>query len=220
MAIALRHSRAKGTTKVVMIGIANHDGDGGSWPSIDTLADYANVDPRTVQRSIDQLVKLGEVRRIIQGGGTHLMADSHRPNLYEVLLRCPVDCDRTAQHRTKKQLSRPRPSPLEGLAGELGVIHTGDASVTPDLSTGVTPMSPGGVTPVSPKPVPRTHHSSPRDNSSSRASASAVRPTMTWIDERCPGNWRDHSHVLSKSTGKCAHCFEPPTMNAATGEVA
>ncbi len=96
MAIALRHSRAKGTAKVVMIGIANHDGDGGSWPSIDTLADYANVDPRSVQRAIDQLEKLGEVRRIVQGGGTHLTADAHRPNLYEVLLRCPVDCDRTA----------------------------------------------------------------------------------------------------------------------------
>lgn len=220
MAIALRHSRAKGTAKVVMIGIANHDGDGGSWPSVDTLADYANVDPRTVQRAIDQLVKLGEVRRIIQGGGTHLTADSHRPNLYEVMLRCPGDCDRTPQHRTRKQLARPRPTPLAGLAGDLEVIHTGDASVTPDLSTGVTPVSPGGVTPVSPEPVPRTNNSSSRRNSGDRGSRPVDKSAMTWVDERCPGNWREGAHKLNPATGKCAYCFEPPTMNALTGEVA
>jgi hypothetical protein len=56
VAIALHHSTMKGTDKLVLLGIANHDGDGGSWPSIQTLAYYANVDVRNVQRSIDRIV--------------------------------------------------------------------------------------------------------------------------------------------------------------------
>ncbi len=43
---------------------------------------------------------------------------------------------------------------------------------------------------------------------------------MTWVDPKCPGDWRTATHTLNPATGKCAHCFEPPTMNAQTGEVA
>ena len=38
---ALRVQELTPTDKLVLIGIANHDGDGGSWPSIATLAMYA-----------------------------------------------------------------------------------------------------------------------------------------------------------------------------------
>lgn len=102
VAIAFNHSRARGTAKVVLLGIANHDGDGGAWPSVATLARYANVSHRNVQKAVEQLEALREVRRVIQGGGDHRFAEHERPNRYEFLLQCPADCDRSSRHRTAR----------------------------------------------------------------------------------------------------------------------
>ncbi|WP_264032149.1 helix-turn-helix domain-containing protein [Cellulosimicrobium sp. SH8] len=100
MALALHHSRAKGTTKLVLLGIANHDGDGGAWPALSTLARYAGgVDERTVRRSLRELEALGEIRVHVNGGGDRSTPGDRRPNLYEVLVACPSNCDRTARHR-------------------------------------------------------------------------------------------------------------------------
>lgn len=98
MALALHHSNASGTAKVVLLGIANHDGDGGAWPSVPTLSVYANVDERNVQRAIDGLLEAGEIRRFVQQGGLRGMADFDRPNLYHVALVCPINCDRSTKH--------------------------------------------------------------------------------------------------------------------------
>jgi hypothetical protein len=110
IAIALHHSRAKGTAKLVLIGIANHDGDGGAWPSVATLAHYAGVDARNVQRAIDKLVALGEIRKDVQAGGDIRVPDHRRPNRYRFLLECPHNCDRTRNHRTRhRELIEPDP---------------------------------------------------------------------------------------------------------------
>lgn len=101
IATALHHSRATATAKVVLIGIANHVGDGGAWPSVATLARYANVHPRKVQEAIVKLEALGEVERDIQGGGNVTMRRNQRPNLYRFTLRCPPECDGSAQHRIR-----------------------------------------------------------------------------------------------------------------------
>ena len=101
MAMVLNHSRAKGTDKLVLLGIANHYGDGGAWPAIATLACYANVSERTVQRSIEALVSLGELVVQRQQGGTRGTPDWKRPNRYDVLIACPTACDRTANHHTR-----------------------------------------------------------------------------------------------------------------------
>lgn len=138
MAIALHHSRAKGTAKLVLLGIANHDGDGGAWPAVKQLAKYAGVDPRNVQRAIEQLEKLHEIRRHVQAGGDHRFAAHERPNRYSFLLRCPADCDRTAQHRMPKDT----PAVLE-----IDDITEGVAEASPpDATAG------GGVAEASPKP--------------------------------------------------------------------
>ena len=63
MVLALYHSKASATDKVVLLGIANHHGDGGAWPSLETLARYANVSERQVSRSIKVLEDLGELKR-------------------------------------------------------------------------------------------------------------------------------------------------------------
>jgi hypothetical protein len=129
MSVVLHHSTANGTAKLVLLGIANHDGDGGAWPSIATLARYANVDPRTVQRAIGGLKLSGELDVVVQGGGGRALDDVFRPNLYRVKLRCPAGCSGGPRH-----------------------VVGGDAHVTPP----VTPVSPGGVTPTSPEPSLRT----------------------------------------------------------------
>lgn len=92
MAIALHHSRARGTDKVILMGIANHDQEGGSWPSRATLARYANVSERSVKHSLRHLEELNEIETHIQQGGTRDTPEQYRPNLYIFTLRCPKGC--------------------------------------------------------------------------------------------------------------------------------
>lgn len=117
MAIVLHHSKAAGAAKIVLLGIANHLGDGGSWPSVATLARYANVDPRSVQRAITALVDSGEV-------GIHLRPG--KSTSYQVLVRCPEGCDRSHEHRLTPDASV-TPTPDAGVTPDTGV--RGDASV-------------------------------------------------------------------------------------------
>lgn len=145
VAIALHHSKARGTAKLVLIGIANHDGDGGAWPSVETLAKYANVDVRSVQRALRELEALGEVRTVQRQGGTARTPGNYRPNLYEFLVTCPAECDRTKNHRTNR--------------GDTDVTPRGDAGAAPE----VTPASPE---PSSEPPV------EPSDGSKDRGSSS------------------------------------------------
>ena len=104
MAIALHHSKAVGTAKLVVIGIANHDGDGGAWPSIATLAKYANYkgspesNRKAIQKILRELEGIGEIRTHAREGGLARTPEYLRPNLYEFLLRCPEDCDGSARH--------------------------------------------------------------------------------------------------------------------------
>lgn len=99
LALVLHHSRSKGTDKLILIGIANHDGDGGAWPAVKTLARYAHVDESTVRRSLRRLEGLGELLTHTQAGGPSGIPEWRRPNRYEVLIACPATCDRTKNHR-------------------------------------------------------------------------------------------------------------------------
>lgn len=68
ISLVLNHSRSEGRAKVVLIGIANHHGDNGAWPSIATLARYANSSERSVKRDIKYLQDLGELVVEVNGG--------------------------------------------------------------------------------------------------------------------------------------------------------
>lgn len=95
----LHHSKATGTDKLVLIGIAWHIGpdvDDGCWPRISKLAKYANTTERSVQRSINKLIALGEVERHIQGG---LSRVDKRPNCFYLLVSCPQSCSGFPQHK-------------------------------------------------------------------------------------------------------------------------
>jgi len=100
ISIALHHSQARGTAKLVLIGIANHDGDGGAWPKIETLAMYAGVSTRSVQYAIRELESLGEIKVEHQQGGDEKVRADRKPNRYTFTLKCPHCCDGTKNHRT------------------------------------------------------------------------------------------------------------------------
>lgn len=96
MVLALYHSKASATDKVVLLGIANHHGDGGAWPSLETLARYANVSERQVSRSIKVLEDLGELKIDHNRG---LNAGRNKTNRYWINLSCPAECDGSMNHR-------------------------------------------------------------------------------------------------------------------------
>lgn len=130
MAMALHHSAAKSTDLLILLGIANHDGDGGSWPAIATLAKYARCSERRVTQGIQTLEIMGEITVARNAGGTHTTRNSYRTNHYTILLRCPSDCDGTTQHRPRGEQTSP------------GVKES---------APGVNTPSPPGVKPASPE---------------------------------------------------------------------
>lgn len=127
----LHHSRAKGTAKLVLLGIANHAGDGGAWPTIETLSRYANVHERNVQHAIDQLVKAGELQVHRQDGGSQHLKQWQRPNRYDVLVACPITCDRSTNHRIRDLPTAPAHLWIEGVA----TAPPGGDSATPGVAT-------------------------------------------------------------------------------------
>lgn len=159
LAVVFHHSRATGTEKVVLIGIANHDGDAGSWPSIGTLAKYARVTERSVQKAIKALQLLGEIRVHTQAGGDHRTRGGYRTNRYEILLRCPDTCDRSSRHRCAgddqvepqaRGVAHVTPHDPGGVTPASPL--TGVAHVTPHQGRGVSHASPSGVSPTTPEP--------------------------------------------------------------------
>ena len=81
MSLVLNYSKATGRAKLVLLGIANHQGDQGAWPSIATLARYANSSERSVKRDIQLLVDLGELLVEVNGAPSD---NQYKPNLYWV----------------------------------------------------------------------------------------------------------------------------------------
>lgn len=169
MAIVLHHSPSSGTDKVVLLGIANHDGDGGAWPSIATLAKYANVAERNVQAAVKRLEESGQITRHVQDGGTRGMRNGQRPNRYTIELVCPAECDRTTNHRMPTPVRQDR----------------GDASVTPDAS--ITPTPDADVTPTGDAGITQTIHSTTHEPSGSAArSAATAEPGETSSSSNSP----------------------------------
>lgn len=56
-----RESKADGRARLVLLAIADHQGELGAWPSVKTLADMVNASERSVQRDIEYLQQIGEL---------------------------------------------------------------------------------------------------------------------------------------------------------------
>jgi hypothetical protein len=78
-----QHSKADGRARLVLLAIADHQGEIGAWPSIATLARMVNASERSVQRDIQELVKLGELTVEVQSAPTNRQ---YKSNLYWVTL--------------------------------------------------------------------------------------------------------------------------------------
>lgn len=55
------NSQSTGRARLVLLAIADHQGEIGAWPSIATLAKMVNASERSVKRDIQELVELGEL---------------------------------------------------------------------------------------------------------------------------------------------------------------
>ena len=65
-----KFSKSKNAQRLVLLAIADHANHSGiCWPSIRRIAQYCNVDARNVQRSINQLIEMGELERLEMGHG-------------------------------------------------------------------------------------------------------------------------------------------------------
>lgn len=189
VAIALHHSRAKGTAALVLIGIANHDGDGGAWPTMATLAKYGRCTERNAQKAVAQLEALGEVRREMQAGGSANIPASQRPNLYRFLLRCPEGCDRTSAHRVRPVDRSP---------------NHGASEATPPVG-GDTPPPVGGDTQTIPRTGPNNGH---------RPKAHVTTGSRT-VDKcaECSAPV-DVEHPSAIALGICPHCYTSAPIRA------
>jgi hypothetical protein len=87
VSLVLNKSQATGRAKLVLLGIANHLGDQGAWPSISTLARYANASERSVKRDIQELIELGELRVELQNAPTN---HQYKTNLYWITISSGV----------------------------------------------------------------------------------------------------------------------------------
>lgn len=130
MALVLHHSQAFGAAKLVLLGIANHQGDGGAWCSVATLAKYAAVSERRVQQILSELEAAGELVRKLQAAGY----GGSKTNLYWVNIACPDDCDGTSNHRTQGR------SPLHPRGEAHFTPGAKPASPKPSLEPSVEPI--------------------------------------------------------------------------------
>lgn len=78
-----KSSKSTGRTKLVLLAIADHQGEQGAWPSLGTLAKMAGASERSVQRDIEELERLGELRVTRYGSPTK---GRNKTNLYFVTL--------------------------------------------------------------------------------------------------------------------------------------
>jgi Helix-turn-helix domain len=129
LAKVLHHSRAATPlARLVLVGIANHDGDGGAWPTVATLAKYAGVSTRSVQYAIRDLEALGEIVCHRNEGGNSRTRGNNKPNLYDVTVCCPPECDGTKYHRPRVQPASPLDDE-DGPQGRLGVQEVAPVGV-------------------------------------------------------------------------------------------
>lgn len=181
MSVVLHHSKAKGTTKLLLLGVANHDGDGGAWPTVNKLAVYLNVHPRNVQRAVERAEALGELAVELQRGGTLVShaSDWERPNRYVLLVDCPEGCGGGVHHRARAGWKR-EPS------GEYVPV---DNRVANSPGGGDNVTGPGGAGATHNRPL----------NRSNSGSASTTGRVSGWCDE-CGLTFDAHLLAIERGT--------------------
>lgn len=106
--------------KLLLLGVAVHDGEGGSWPSVSTLSTYAGIAERNVRAGLAKLQAAGWIEVHRNEGGTRNTRADRRTNLYV------VDYDRlTARGDATIPPSPPTGGSLDPSRGDPDVRHGG-----------------------------------------------------------------------------------------------
>lgn len=129
---AIEQDIGSATKKLILVGICNHDGDGGSWPAKSTLARYAGCSERTVIRLTQELEDEGWITIHKQGGGTVNTRADRRTNLYVVnYLRGDTFCHPVDDSRGDTQRAHGVTSDDHGVTSS---ASRGDIAVSPEPS--------------------------------------------------------------------------------------
>jgi hypothetical protein len=129
-----RQSRATGIPKFVLLAIADHaDKEGVAWPGVPRLAQMVGRSERTVQRCLEELELLGDLKREIHGANVPHRRRSYQSNLY----RIPI-----GEVRTQNPFGKGRAVVTETTPLAQEMTHLTSSGDTSD---------PGGMTPVTPK---------------------------------------------------------------------
>jgi hypothetical protein len=128
LALNLVDDRLTPSDKLLLVGIANHDGDGGAYPTLETLARYCGITVRGVQKRLEHVQVLGYVRRDINGGGSAKCPVHLRPTLYHLNLKAPGELQGT-----------PPPVPQFTTPGELQGTQTVPEEPSKEPSTILSP---------------------------------------------------------------------------------
>jgi hypothetical protein len=84
IALAFVKSKAEATSKFVLVTLANFaDENGYCYPSVRKLMQYTCLSDRAVQQSISNLIELGEVEKVREGGQFN---GKNVSNTYQILL--------------------------------------------------------------------------------------------------------------------------------------
>lgn len=120
MSAVWQHSRSEGRARLVLLAIADHQGEIGAWPSIATIAKMVNASERSVQRDIQELQKLGELRVEVQAAPTH---GQYKSNLYWVTLPGVTDSENAVSGVTNTQSGVTESTPGVTAGGVLTLIE-------------------------------------------------------------------------------------------------
>ncbi|MCX5202428.1 helix-turn-helix domain-containing protein [Streptomyces sp. NBC_00237] len=116
-----------------MLAIADRADDNGcAWPSIDDLSERTKLSPRAVQKGINSLVEIGELK-VDNGGGRH------RSNRYQII----------PKPRTIDGVTDGKPRTSDGVTGQ---ETPNSATETPNFATETPNNTPGNPVNSSPEP--------------------------------------------------------------------
>jgi len=124
-----RHSKATGRTKLILLAIADHQGEQGAWPSISTLAKMTNSSERSIKRDIQDLQAMGELKVEVQKAP---MSGKYKTNLYWVTLP-DIDYNLGVTDRHPSDLGVTDEVSRGDKSGNLGVTHVGTQNLNRNL---------------------------------------------------------------------------------------
>lgn len=182
-----QHSQSSGRQRLVLLAIADHQGEMGSWPAIPTIAKMVNASERSVQRDIKTLEEMGELIIQPQSAPTN---GQYKANLYWVNLQMETD--------PKSGVTNPKSGVTESTSGV-----TESLSGVTKTASGVTA---GGVLTLNrtlKEPINKKEHLLPEDFEPSKTSWDIMREHFPWIDLKLETHaFRDYWNSAPPSRAK------------------